>query len=400
MKRFLIPGIILAATLSLIFGGCAAQPGAPTSTPQTSAPITSGAPNFTSAPAKTTVPATSTVPASTSALAQVFEMRFSHHNPPQAFSTVTYLNPWAKKVEAATNGAVKITMFPAQSIAASQDNYDATINNLAQMTWIPISAYPGRFPLSEVICLPFLTLPSGTIDGKKAGPSLVNSRIIQELYETVPEIQKEWAQTRVMFLHSSDSSFILSKKPVKNISDMKGLKIAVLGTGPAQDMWKRIGASPLFLPIASIYENAQKGVIDAATLNSPAIPTYRFNEVFSYMTDMVTFPPLFAMVMNLETWNKLPPEVQKQVLSVAGQEGSQFASTSGFADSIRADLIKGTGYTGAKMEVFNLDPGEQEKMKEIAGKPIWDDWAKQMKAKGLAGDKALEATLKLIDKYK
>jgi TRAP-type C4-dicarboxylate transport system substrate-binding protein len=251
MKKSIISLIAILILASLLISACASQPAVTTTTqPQTTAPST------TSAAPKTTAPAATTAPATTAASSQAVELRFSHHNPPQAWTTVQFLNPWAKKVEEATKGAVKITMFPAQSIASMQDNYDAVINNLAQMTWITVNAYPGRFPLSDVISLPFLSLPSGTLNGKKVPASVVNSHIIQELYETVPNIQKEWSQTKLLFLHTSSPYLLVTKKPIKTIADVKGLKIAVLGTGPNLEMWKKVGASPVYIGAPAVYESA------------------------------------------------------------------------------------------------------------------------------------------------
>ena len=291
-------------------------------------------------------------------------------------------------------------MYPAQSIAAIGDNYDATISGLAQMTWIPTSPYAGRFPLSEVISLPFIALPGGTVDGKKVGPSAVNSRILQELYETVPEVQKEWAQTKLLFLHTTESFFLVSKKPVKTIADVKGLKIAVLGSGPTLDMWKKLGASPVYMPAPAVYESGQKGVIDAVAVNWANLGTYRYNEVFPYATDMTSFVTIFATVMNLDSFNKLPPDVQKQVMSVSGQAGAEFASNTAFGEDAKNDILNKIKAQGSKFEIVSLDPGELDKMKALAGKPVWDEWVAAMKAKGLPADKVLDAALKLVDKYK
>jgi len=390
MKKFLVLLVVVLVAASFIMGGCSASPASSSAPPSVSA-TTSAKPPVTTA---------TSAPAPTTASTPVVELKFSHHNPPQGWTTVQFLNPWAKSVETATNGKVKITMYPAQSIAALADNYDAVISGLAQMTWIPTSPYAGRFPMSEVISLPFMTLPSGTIDGKKVGPAAVNSRILQELYETVPEVQKEWAQTKLLFLHTTDPFFLVSKKPVKNIADVKGLKIAVLGSGPTLDMWKKLGASPVYMPAPAVYESGQKGVIDAVAVNWANLGTYRYNEVFPYGTDMTSFVTIFATVMNLDVYNKLPPDVQKQVMSVSGQTGAAFAANTAFGEDAKNDILNKIKAQDSKLDIVSLDPGEFDKMKVLAGQPVWDEWIAGMKAKGLPADKVLDAALKLVQKYK
>ncbi len=395
MRKFLVLMVVVLVAASFIFGGCSASP-APSSAPSSAATNTTAKPPVTTTASATTTP----VQTSAAAGAPAVELKFSHQNPPQGWTTVQFLNPWAKQVETVTNGKVKILMYPAQSLAATADMYDATINGLAQMTWIPTAPYEGRFPMSVALSLPFIALPSGTIDGKKVGPAAVNSRILQELYETTPEVQKEWAQTKLLFLHTSDPFFLASKKPVKSVADIKGLKIAVLGSGPALDMFKKLGASPVFMAAPAVFENGQKGVIDAVTTNWASMGTYRFNEVFPYATDMTSYVSIFAVAMNLDAWNKLSPDVQKQIMSVSGQTGSAFAANTAFGEDAKNDILNKIKAAGSKLDIVSLDAGEFDKMKTAAGKPLWDEWVTAMKAKNLPADKVLDTILKLTDKYK
>jgi TRAP-type transport system periplasmic protein len=395
----LLIGILIIT--ALVLSGCGSQP-APTSVPPTS-----------SAPAKTStalttiaVPASSTTaPSQASAQAaspgKVIELRFSHHAPPTGWTTVQFLNAWAKKVEEATKGQIKITMYPAQSIASMADNYDATISGLADMTWVPSSPYQGRFPLSEVITLPFLSLPSGNIGGRKVSAAAANSHIIQELYENTPEIQKEFSQVKVLFLHTTDPFFLLGRnKPIRNAQDLKGLKTAVLGPSSIVEMYKRLGASPQYLTGPAIYESGQKGVIDATTANWANLGTYRYNEVFPYAVDINSYVVLFMLVMNLEKWNSLSPDLQKQVMSVSGVLGAEFAGDNAHGSGAQQDVMARIKQAGTKLEINAPDAGEFDKWKSLAGKPVWDDWVAQLKAKGLASDKVLNEAIKLADKYK
>jgi TRAP-type C4-dicarboxylate transport system substrate-binding protein len=396
MKKSLMLLFAVLVMLSLVVGGCASQP-APA--PTTSAPATSAAPTTTAAP-KTTAPATTSAPTTTAAPKQVFEMRFSHNLPPSGWTAAQFLYPWAKKVEAATNGAIKIVMYPAQSLATLADNYDATVSNLSQISWSATSPYQGRFSLTEVITLPFLSAATGTLNGQKVPGAVVSSRMVQELYDAMPELQKEWAQTKPLVFHTTDTHFLATQKPIKSLVDMKGVKIAVPGAGPGLEMWKKMGASPTYIPASSLYESAQKGVVDACAVNWGSLGTFRYYEIFSYGTEMSSFVTMFGLVMNLETWNKLPAEVQKQVMSVSGVTGAEFAGSTAFGFEASAAVQKQIKAVGKSFELVQLNEGEQDKMKAVAGKPIWDEWVTAMKARGLAGDKVLEAALKLAEKYK
>ena len=67
--------------------------------------------------------------------------------------------------------------------------------------------------MTSIMGLPFLVLSSGKIDGKVRYGGAVNSHILQELFETIPEIQAEWKNVKVLMLGVSDPTALFTKKP-------------------------------------------------------------------------------------------------------------------------------------------------------------------------------------------
>jgi len=122
--------------------------------------------------------------------------------------------------------------------------------------------------------------------------------------------------------------------------------------------------------------------------------------VFPYATDMTSFVTIFGTVMNLDIWKSMPADIQNQIMSVSGQSGAAFAGETAFGEAAKNDILNRIKTQGSKLEIVSLDPGEQDKMKSLAGKPVWNEWIASMKAKGQPADKVLDAVLKLIDKYK
>jgi TRAP-type C4-dicarboxylate transport system substrate-binding protein len=332
--------------------------------------------------------------------AEVIELRFGHQNPPKGRTTEKFLNEWAKKVEQATKGRVKITMYPSESLFKAREAYEATRGGVTDINWTIVGYYTGRFPLTSVMALPFLNLASGHINGKLRSGGAVNSHIIQELYETLPEIQAEWKDVKLLMINCTDPYLIFTaKKPVRNGDDLKGLKLRELG-GPPSEMWKLLGATPVLLGMPDVYESASKGVIDGANIPWAAIATFKLYEVFKYWTDTATTASPQMTIMNLNKWNSLPKDIQEQIMSVSGIPGAEFAGDQGWGFEVRDEILARAEKAGRKMEKVELDKGEYEKWVEIAGKPIWNNWVKDMKAKGLNGQKVLDKTLELLKKYK
>jgi TRAP-type C4-dicarboxylate transport system substrate-binding protein len=369
-----LPGIFLTAILltALIFTGCSAQAPPPKPSPATTTP----------APAPTVKP---------------IELKFGHYNPPTGRTTVKYLNVWAKNVEEATKGQVKVTMYPSASLFQAKDTLESIIGGVADIGWTSLGYQPGAYPLTSVMNLPFLNLPSGKVDARSLGQGAINSHILQELYETMPEIKAEYSKVKLLFLHTSDAFFLATKKKtVANIADLKGMKIRE-NSGPQLEMWKLLGASPVMMTMPDVYEAMDKGITDGTTLAWAAIPTYKLDEVTKYWTDAPLYLAEFEIIMNLDSWNKLSPDIQKAIMSVSGIKGAEFAGESAFGEDVKTEVLT---QSKNKLERVALDAGEYEKMKSIAGKPLWDKWVSDMAAKGLPGQKVLDEVLRLLDKYK
>ncbi len=372
MKKLFLVILVAVMTISLILIGCAPAPS----------------------------PKPSPAPAPAPAPEKVIELKFGHQNPPTGHTTVKYLDPWAKKVEEACKGKVKITTYPAESLFKAREVIEATVGGVADIAWVQVGYFAASFPLTSVMSLPFLCLDSGKIDGKERSGGAVNSHILQELYETFPEVQAEWKNVKCLFVHCTDPyKLFTTKKPVRTMDDLRGLKLRELA-GPPTEMWKLLGASPMMLPAPDIYEAASKGVIDGNNAPWAMVATYKLFEVFKYWTAAPTSAGQFAIIMNAGTWNKLPPDVQKAIMSVSGYSGAQFAGDGGWGFEARDIVLEAAKKAGYTLEKIDVTPAEFAKWKEIAGKPLWDKWVKDMEAKGLPGQKVLDKTLSLLDKYK
>jgi TRAP-type C4-dicarboxylate transport system substrate-binding protein len=219
------------------------------------------------------------------------------------------------------------------------------------------------------------------------------------LVQNIPEFEKEFAGLKILFVYASDPYHLGSKKPVRNLADLKGMKIRELG-GYGTDMWKLLGASPMFIPGPGCYEAAAKGVIDGIGLAWAFNSTFKMYEVLDYWTDVGTNLATFFLIMNQEKWNSLPPDIQQQLMSVSGIYGAEFAGDAQFGLAPKKELQNKIKREGKKWERVELDPGQYERWKEIAGRPLWDKWVAEMESKGLPGRKVLGEYQRLLEKYR
>lgn len=315
---------------------------------------------------------------------KVTKLKFTHHNPPNAFVCTQGMEPWAKAIESRTNGEVKIDIYPSSTLAKAQDAYDAVKSGTADIAWGYITYFPGRFPLTEVMNLPLLGVDKATM----------GSKVIWELYQKTPAMQKEFADVHVLMLHTHDGAPVTSRKPINNLEDMQGKKLRTAG-GPLVPYLQSLGTSPMAMPAPDTYQATEKGVIDGCVMAWEAVEMLNLQEVAKFSLDANVTSGTFFLIMNQKAWDSLTPEQQKVITEESGDKASQL-----FAKAWDNTKVTSTEkFTKAGGKILVPDAAEMARWREKA-KPIWDKWANDMEAKGLPGKTVLADTLQLVEKYK
>lgn len=321
---------------------------------------------------------------SQTSFAKEITLRFAHQNPESGLSSKTCVAPWLKQVEDATGGQVKIQPYYGQTLAKGKDMWNAVKMGITDIGWAFHGYWPGMTPATDVISLPAM----GFTSAEKG------SEVLWKLYEKFPQIQEEYKDVKVLLFYTSQPySLITREKPVKNLDDLKGMKIRMTG-GPPTEMVKALGGTPMLIPMPDNYISLQKGVIDGMGAPWEAIQVWRFYEVVDYYTE-VPFPAVyFSIIMNKRKWDSLPEDVQTAIMSVGGEVGSKFWGKN-FFDSMKATGIETVKSIGKGDNIFELSAEERQKWIDLGGKPVWDAWVADMEKQGVSNareilDTALE----------
>jgi TRAP-type C4-dicarboxylate transport system substrate-binding protein len=307
----------------------------------------------------------------TPTLAQVIKMKLATQDPEMAWGMVHATKPWVKQVEDATKGRVKIDVFYAQTLVKGVDIWNAVKSGVTDIGWCFHGYWRDMTPLSEVITLP--SLPYRTAEKM--------SEVLWKLYEKYPEIQREYKDVHLLMLWTSHPYILISsKKQIKTLEDIKGMKIRVAG-GPPTDQMKALGAIPVLVPMPDTYLALDKGVIDGMAAPWEAILGQRLYEIVKYYTIVPLSAVFFSMAMNKEKWENLPEDIQEAITSVSGLEGSKFWGKNYF-DTVEAAFIETVKKGNYPMIRYNVPPEEVERWRKVSGEPIWKEWVKKMEGKG------------------
>lgn len=313
---------------------------------------------------------------------KTIELSFATHNPPKAGPMANSYIPWAEEIEKRSKGALKIKFYFSETLVKARDAYDAVKNGIADMTWFPFSMARGRFPLSSVLELPFLSPDTFT-----------GAHTLTDLYKKFPEMREEVKDVQLLSLWVTlPYELHTVSKPIRKLEDVKGMKIA---TQPgASRALEAIGAVPVTTAVPEIYPNLEKGVADGSSLAWGAFKAYKVYEVTKYHTNPHLGGVAYCTIVNKAKFAGLPKDLQKIILDVTAEmlPDSTCRAVSNEAQEGMA-LVKERGH-----EIIDL-PRDEMKRWVATAKPIWEKWVSDMEAQKKPGRAILEEAVKLVEKY-
>jgi tripartite ATP-independent transporter DctP family solute receptor len=170
---------------------------------------------------------------------------------------------------------------------------------------------------------------------------------------------------------------IFANKPVRNMAEMKGLKIRVQGAPIWSKAFAAAGMSPTVIAINEVYNAIQSGVIQAGENEAGSLELFKFYEVAPnvIMTQhAITVRPL---CFSGKTFRKLPPDLQAAIIKAgreAGDYGRQLESSEDSArlESLeKAGKLKRVAFTDKDAMKKAVDPIVAEYAKEIGAEATY-----------------------------
>jgi TRAP-type mannitol/chloroaromatic compound transport system substrate-binding protein len=273
---------------------------------------------------------------------------------------------FADKVKEMTEGRITIEVFPAGTLGPGLKVTETVKNGVAQMghTWI---GYDWGAD------------PTAVLFGGYAG-SFDTEKMLHWLYRADgAELQAEWRMEKFdvvsipLFIRTAEV-FLHSRKPVRTLEDLKGLKLRTAGAW--LDISRSMGAAPVTTPGGEVYTALERGAIDATewgTLWENISPG--FHRVTKYVIIPGIHQPTapFELVINKDAWAELSAEDQQIVRDAAFMTTMNSWLTIGQEDAKALAFYREQGN-----EIVELDPEVQ-----YAGREAGLKWAE-----GIAADNA------------
>lgn len=226
---------------------------------------------------------------------------------PDGYPTVEAVKHMGKLVEERTKGRVKIQVFNNRQLGEEKDTIEQTRFGVIDMNRINTAPFNNLVPATQVLGLPFLFRSVEHMHKVVDGP--IGDEILKEF--------EPHGLVALAFYDFGARSFYTTKKQIKSLEDVKGLKIRV----QQSDLWialmQAMGANATPMPFGELYSALQTGVVDGAENNWPSYESSRHFEVAKFYTITEHSLTPEVLVMSKRSFEKLSAEDQKIVREAA-----------------------------------------------------------------------------------
>ena len=169
---------------------------------------------------------------------------------------------------------------------------------------------------------------------------------------------------------------IFANKPVRNLADMKGLKVRVQGAPIWSRTFAATGMAPTVIAYNEVYNAIQNGVIAAGENEAAGVEQMKFFEVgpnLNMTQHAITIRPI---CFSGKTFAKLPPDLQAAILRAGKEAGAYGRQVESSEDSAKLDVLEKAGklkripFTDRARMQGMVDPVMAAYAKEIGAEAI------------------------------
>ncbi|HEV8551968.1 MAG TPA: TRAP transporter substrate-binding protein [Casimicrobiaceae bacterium] len=262
-----------------------------------------------------------------------------------------------------TSKQLTVDIFPAMQLGGAKENVDAVRSGSLFMTWVGAAFLTRIVPELEAVSLPFL-FPS-----REAAFKTIDGPVGQLLDQKLGD--KGFIALGWMELGSRNVTN--SKRPIKSMADLKGLKIRLQPNETHLATFRALGANPVAMDVKELYSALEQGVVDGQENPYSIIQAGRFGEVQKYLSNTGHFFDFIAIVANRKQFQALKPEYQQAVRTAMSAAIAHQRKLAVELDNKALEELK------KKMQYDTLSPQAIEEMR-TATAPVVDQVKKRASA--------------------
>jgi len=278
---------------------------------------------------------------------------------PAGYPTVVAVENLGKKLEKATNGRLSVQMFAAMQLGGEKEAIEQAQVGAIQMARVSVGALGPVIDDLNVFNLPFLFRNTAHMQHVIDGP------IGQELLDKVSDNPKA-GLVGLCWMDAGARSLYDTKKPIKSIDDLKGMKVRVMGNPMFVDMMNALGGNGVAMGYDQVFSALQTGVVDGAENNPPSFVFDNHYTVakFYTLTEHLIVPEM--LVFSKKAWDQLSKDDHDLIKKLSRETQLEERVLWVKYEQLAMDKAKAAG-----IQVFDI---ADKKPFQDAVKPVWDKY--------------------------
>jgi tripartite ATP-independent transporter DctP family solute receptor len=299
------------------------------------------------------------LPALTPARAQAKAVFKASDVQPPGYPTVAATENLGKKLEAATNGRLSVQVFPSMQLGGEKETIEQTQIGAIQMLRVSVGSMGPIVDDINVVNMPFLFKNTAHAQRMMDGP------IGQELLDKITASPNA-GLVALCWMDSGARSLYNTKRPIKTIEDLKGLKFRVIGNPIFVDMMNALGGNGVAMGYDQVFSALQTGVIDGAENNPPSYVFSNHYTAAKYysLTEHLIIPEV--LVFSKRAWTSLSNDDQALIKKFAREAQLEERELWKKYETQAMEKAKGAGCE--IVEIADKAPFQN------AVKPVWDKY--------------------------
>jgi tripartite ATP-independent transporter DctP family solute receptor len=278
---------------------------------------------------------------------------------PEGYPTVQAVENMGKKLEQATGGRLSIQMYASMQLGGEKEMIEQAQVGAIQFVRVSVGTLGPVIDDLNVLNLPFLFRDTAHMNKVVDGP------IGQQLLDKVTNNQAA-KLVGLCWMDAGARSFYDTKRPIKSIADLKGLKIRVIGNPMFVDMANALGANGVAMGYDQVFSALQTGVIDGAENNPPSFVFDNHYQVAKYytLTQHLIVPEM--LVYSRAAWDQLSPDDQALIKKFSRETQADARELWNKTEGEAMDRMKTAG--------IEIIPIADKTPFRDAVKPVWDKY--------------------------
>src|ERR1700752_2370905 len=205
-----------------------------------------------------------------------------------------------------------------------------------------------------------------------------NKVLDADLLKPVADEINEKAEVMLIGYAGGGTRNIFVNKPVKNLAEIKALKVRVQGAPIWSRTFQAAGMAPTVIAYNEVYNAIQNNVISAGENEAAGVESMKFYEVapnLAMTQHAITIRPI---CFSAKTFKSLPPDLQQAIVKAGKEAGAYGRKIESSEDEQKLEALE---KAGKLKRVPFKDRAEMEKL--VA--PVMADYAKEFGADDILG---------------